>query len=307
MKEEFFHQEIECKSAMNHIKTSRLPYSWDLNIYRGCEHHCQYCFAMYTHSYMSNQDFFNYLYIKKNIVLQLEKKLASKSWKREIINLGGVTDNYQLVEEKYQIMPQILKLMIKYKNPIIISTKSTLILRDLELIKELSRVATVNIAFTITTLDEKIAKMIEPGASLPLEKLQALKRIKLETDAIVGIHCMPMIPYLTATKSNLESLFYAASTVKVDYCIPALLGLRGVTRKNFLTFFKKNYPALYPKLYHLYQNPKDKKEYTRLFYKLLYSFKEKYQISLDYNSLLKEKSDKFTEEQLSFSFLITKK
>lgn len=119
---------------MNHIKTTRLPYHWDLNIYRGCEHNCEYCFAMYTHQYIEDTDFFHHIYVKKNIVEQLEKKLSSPSWKKEIINLGGVTDNYQPAEKSFQLMPEILKLMIRYKNPIIISTKSTLILRDLELI-----------------------------------------------------------------------------------------------------------------------------------------------------------------------------
>lgn len=295
MKKQFVYQEIECKSAMNHLKSSRLPYSWDLNIYRGCEHNCQYCFAMYTHQYMGDTDFFHHIYIKKNIVAELEKKLSSKSWKKELINLGGVTDNYQPVEATYQLMPEILKKMIQYQNPITISTKSSLILRDLELIKELSEVTTVNIAFTITTLDCNLAAKIEPGASSPEERVKALKKFKEDTKAVVGIHMMPLIPYLTATRKNMEQLFQIAQEIGVDYCIPSSLSLRGITRKSFLAFLKENYPTIYPKLLYLYNNRDVKREYKKKFYQLLRELSQKYNISFDYKrpiaTKLKECSD----------------
>lgn len=286
---------------MNHIKTTRLPYHWDLNIYRGCEHNCEYCFAMYTHQYIEDTDFFHHIYVKKNIVEQLEKKLSSPPWKKEIINLGGVTDNYQPAEKNYQLMPEILKLMIRYKNPIIISTKSTLILRDLELIKQLSSVATVNIAFTITTLDEQLAAKLEPGAASPIERLKALKKIKEETTAIIGIHMMPLIPYMTATKSNIDNLLHVASLIDVNYCIPGLLGLRGKTRTSFLHFLKQEYPAIYPKIYQLYQNKIQKQEYKKDFYALLNDLQKKHHISFNYKKPLIEKESYFknTTQQLS--------
>lgn len=289
----FQYIETACKSPMNHIKTSRLPYHWDLNIYRGCEHNCEYCFAMYTHQYMDDTDFFHHIYVKTNIIEQLEKKLSSKTWKNEIINLGGVTDNYQNAEKQYKIMPEILKLMIKYKNPIIISTKSTLILRDIELLKQLSEVATVNIAFTITTLDEHLAKKIEPGASPPLDRLKALKKIKEETNAIIGIHMMPLIPYITATENNIDTLLHVAALIHSDYCIPSLLGLRGKTRTSFFQFLKQTYPTIYPKVYKLYQNKELKQNYKKEFYFLLNKIQKKYNISFNYKKPLLEKETIF--------------
>lgn len=296
MQMKYCYNEIECKTPMNHLHTNRLPYEWDLNIYRGCEHNCQYCFAMYTHQYMNDSDFFRHIYIKKNIVEQLEKKLSSKSWKKEIINLGGVTDNYQPIESKYQIMPEILKLCIRYKNPIIICTKSDLILRDIELIEELSKVAMVNVAFTITTLNEEIASKIEPGASLAHKRLEAMRRMKAETDAIVGIHMMPMIPYLTATRNNLKELFEKSYEIGIDYCIPGLLGLRGITRKNFLNFFYQNYSELYSKLNELYDNKGKKNEYRKQFYQLLNEIQRQYPVSLDYQKPVTDGLKKFHYE-----------
>ena len=135
--------EIESKTALNKLNRKR-PYGWDLNIYRGCEHNCRYCFAMYSHDYLGNNNYFEDIYIKKNIVELLEIELSKKSWKREVINIGGVTDSYQPLEERYKLMPEILKLLIKYKTPCIISTKSDLILRDYDLIDKLSKITYVN-------------------------------------------------------------------------------------------------------------------------------------------------------------------
>jgi len=117
---------------MNKLKR-KLPYEWDLNIYKGCEHGCKYCYAMYTHNHLNGM-FDQDIYIKTNVVDVLEKELRKPSWDRSIINIGGVTDSYQPCERDQQIMPEILKLLIKYKTPCIISTKSDLVLRDYDLI-----------------------------------------------------------------------------------------------------------------------------------------------------------------------------
>ncbi|MFZ2537550.1 MAG: radical SAM protein, partial [Oscillospiraceae bacterium] len=137
------YKEITCESALNKLKR-QIPYGWDLNIYRGCAHGCKYCYAMYSHKYLDSGGFFDDIYVKTNIVEQLEKELSAPSWKREIINIGGVTDSYQSAEATYKIMPEILKLLIKYKTPAIISTKSTLVLRDYDLIDELSQITYIN-------------------------------------------------------------------------------------------------------------------------------------------------------------------
>jgi len=100
--------EISCETAMNKLKR-RMPYSWDLNIYRGCEHGCRYCYAIRSHEYLGSEDYFGDIFVKTNIVEQLEKQLSSPKWKREVVNIGGVTDSYQAAEEHYRLMPDILK------------------------------------------------------------------------------------------------------------------------------------------------------------------------------------------------------
>ena len=168
-------REITCTQALNTLHSRRLPYSWDLNIYRGCAHKCEYCFALYTQDYMPDNDFFDTIYIKTNVVEQLEKQLASPSWQREIVNIGGVTDSYQPIEKERKMMPDILKLLIKYRTPCIISTKSDLILRDFDLIAELASITYVNVAATITCMDENVRQKIEPGGVPSLRRFQMLK------------------------------------------------------------------------------------------------------------------------------------
>ncbi|OJT81281.1 radical SAM protein, partial [Clostridioides difficile] len=86
---------------------------WDLNIYRGCEHGCKYCYAIYSHKYINSNNYFEEIYVKTNIVEKLERQLKSSKWKKEVINIGGVTDSYQPIEADYKIMPEILNLLIK--------------------------------------------------------------------------------------------------------------------------------------------------------------------------------------------------
>ncbi|WP_373276630.1 SPL family radical SAM protein, partial [Clostridioides difficile] len=127
------------------------------------EHGCKYCYAIYSHKYINSNNYFEEIYVKTNIVEKLERQLKSSKWKKEVINIGGVTDSYQPIEADYKIMPEILNLLIKYKTPAIISTKSDLILRDYDLIDKLSRITYINVASTITTVNEDTQRLIEPN------------------------------------------------------------------------------------------------------------------------------------------------
>ncbi len=122
--------------------------------------------------------------------------MKKNSWKQEIINFGGVTDCYQPLEKKYELMPELLKLLIKYKTPAIISTKSVLSMRDFDLIKDLSEITYVNIAASVTTLDEDMRKGLEPFCAPTADRFEMLKAFG-ETSASTGLHMMPIIPYLT--------------------------------------------------------------------------------------------------------------
>ena len=136
-------------------------------------------------------------------------------------------------------MPQILKLLIKYKTPAIISTKSELILRDYDLIEQLSRLTYINVAETITTVDERIREKIEPGSASTTARFAVLKEFR-KTNASIGLHVMPIIPFLTDHEANFTELFAHAKTCGVDYVLPGTLYL-GYDRTHFLILFKLNF------------------------------------------------------------------
>ena len=274
-------RDITCKAALNKLRTRRLPYSWDLNIYRGCQHSCQYCFALYTQDYMPGSDFFDTIYVKANVAEQLERQLASPSWKREIVNIGGVTDSYQPIEKERRIMPDILNLMIKYKTPCIISTKSDLILRDFDLIDHLSRITYVNVAATITCMDENIRQRLEPGGVASLRRFRMLKEFS-KTQASRGLHMMPIIPYLTDSDENLDALYAHGEEARVSYALPGLLNLRGRTKTSFFNFIRLQYPSLEPILQDLYRDGRLDQAYRTAFHKRLCRIKGRHSLSHDH-------------------------
>jgi DNA repair photolyase len=291
------YKEITCSVACNKLKR-KMPYSWDLNIYRGCEHGCIYCYAMYSHQYLDSEQYFDDIYVKTNIVEQLEQQLSSRSWKREVVNIGGVTDSYQPIEAQYKIMPEILKLMIKYKTPCIISTKSDLILRDYNLIEELARITYVNVAATITCMDEEIRRKIESNGVDSLKRFAMLKEFS-KTNASTGLHFMPIIPYITDTRENVDSLYAYARDSSVDYVLPGTLYLRGKTREVFFDFIKKEFPDLYEELTLLYKTGGADKEYKNKLYLMVNEIKAKYNLSGSYSKPMKEKLNQAENIQLS--------
>jgi DNA repair photolyase len=293
-------EEIQVTEALNKIKaTSRLmlPYSWDLNIYRGCEHGCHYCYAMYSHRYLEKEEkdslpgeesqereecaFFQRICVKTNIAEALEKQLGSKSWKKEVINIGGVCDSYQPSEAKYGLMRKVLALMIKYRNPVTISTKSDLILRDFDLLKELSELTYVNIAVTVTTMDGNLSALLEPLASPPEKRFSVLRVFK-DTAAVTGLHMMPILPFLTDSPQNIERILSLASECEVDYVLPGILYLRGETRKHFFDFLELNFPELVDPYRKLYAKGGADRSYKAELYGVLSPLMEKYHLSGDY-------------------------
>jgi len=280
-------EKITVTSALNKLKR-KIPYGWDLNIYRGCSHNCKYCYAIYTHDFLGEQDFSNF-FVKTNIAEILDKELSNPKWNREIINIGGVTDSYQKVEEQMKIMPEVLKILIKHKTPAIISTKSDLILRDYDLIDELSKLTYINIASTITTMNEDDQKKIEPYSSSSIDRFKMLKEFR-KTNASVGLHTMPIIPYITDSYLNIESLCSEAKTANVHYMLPGALYLRGTTRKVFFDFVKEQYPDKYENLKELYKKGSADKLYKdKLYNEIVNPLRKKYGISSSYSKPMKEK------------------
>jgi len=273
-------KEIIVKSALHYHKR-RMPTNWDLNIYRGCQHNCTYCFAQYSHRYLDSVNFFNEIFVKKNIVEQFEKELKIDRCGQDLINIGGVTDSYQLIEKEYKIMPKILKLALKYRNPILITTKSNLILRDIKLITELAKVTDVFISTSVSTMNEDIRKKIEPNTTPTKERMQMLSLFK-EVGCKTTVLLMPVLPYITDDYQNLSLIFSHVKEAKVDYLNIAPLNLRGNTKNIFLMFLKKEYPFLIERYKSLYKKSFVSKDYNISLRKKCSFLRKKYNLFNSY-------------------------
>ena len=190
--------------------------------------------------------------------------------------------------------------MIKYETPIIISSKSDLILRDFDLLCELAEKTYVNVAMTITTTDDVLQNMIEAGAVSTDRRFKVLDAFK-NTKVNTGLHFMPILPYLTDSEENIEDIFANAADVKVDYLLHGILNLRGETRFNFFRFLQTAFPEIYQKYLKLY-NQKNHllwADYRRDLYEKLFRLKSKYKLSTAYNQIIKQKSNRNIEKQMS--------
>ena len=271
--------EIRCKQACTEISNEDISSSWNLNPYRGCMHGCVYCFAIYSHDYLyESGNYYDDLYVKMNIAAQLEKQLSSPNWNGETIGICGVTDCYQPLEAKYKLMPDILRVLIKYKNPCSILTKSDLILRDYDLIDELSSVTHVSINASISCTDNEIRKKIEPGGKNAAEKFQMLKEFS-KTNAKIGVLNMPIIPYITDDRVNIEQIYANASSSGVNYVMSKVLYLRGKTKEMFFETIKREFPQYYEPLKQLYQHSEATKAYKSSIYKMVKEIKRRYYFS----------------------------
>lgn len=300
------YETIQTKSALHKLAKKRLPYDWDLNIYRGCIHRCVYCYALYSHQYLieretrslskqsfnrdqvSDTSFFEKIYVKDNIAEILDKEFSAPKWKGEIVNIGGVTDSYQKCEADYKIMRDVLNVFIKHKNPLIISTKSDLILRDIDLLSELAKHTYVNVAVTITTVDDNLQKLIEPNAKPSELRFKVLKELG-QTEVSTGLHMMPILPFITDSRENIEEVFRRGKEANVNYVLTGTLNLVGHTRENYLNFIKNNFNQLYPKYLELYKNWLAKKEYNASVYPMIHELKRKYGLAGNYMKPIKEK------------------
>lgn len=251
-------KEINNKTLIRKCEAGFTPYSFDVNIYRGCAHRCKYCYAIYSHKYLESENFYDDIFYKKNIDL-LDKELEKNNG--ELVGVGTVCDSYQPLERSLKIMPKVLKYFIKHKTPIYLSTKSDLILRDIDLISQLSKVATVYISLSITTLNEKIARKLEPNVISSSRRFEVAKELKEKTNAYVGVHLMPIIPYITDSEENLVGIISKAKQLNLDHVVASTLNLYGETKKAFLDFVSKDFPSESDKIKKIYSSSKGTKDY----------------------------------------------
>lgn len=189
------------KTIVNKVTSPDIPLLYSLNPYQGCEHGCVYCYARNSHEYWglsAGQDFEQKIIIKKNAPEKLEELFRSKKWKCSPISLSGNTDCYQPVERKQKITRRLLEICLKYQNPVGIITKNKLVLRDLDILKKLNEKKLVQVYVSITGIDEKIRRKLEPRTATYKARFEIIKKLA-ENNIPVGVMNAPIIPGLNDT------------------------------------------------------------------------------------------------------------
>ena len=244
---EFLH--VNAKRILNEVPSaSHLPFRWTVNAYRGCSHACNYCFARPTHDYLGlniGRDFDTKLVVKINAVERLRAELKGKRWAGHHIAMGTNTDPYQRAEGKYRLTQGIVKVLTEARNPFSILTKSSLILRDLELLQRASEVTDVRINLSIGTLDERTWKATEPGTPHPRQRVEAVRKLRaagIETGVLIA----PIIPGMSDARHQLEEVTKACVDAGAVSVSAISLFLRPGVREHWMAWLRTHRPDLVP-------------------------------------------------------------
>ena len=232
-----------------------------INPYRGCEHGCVYCFARPTHAYLGlspGLDFESKLFMKPNAPELLERELSSPDYSPKIIAIGTNTDPYQPIERRYQIVRRILEVLERAGHPVGIVTKSALVLRDVDILMRMAKRDLVKVAISITTLDPKLARVMEPRASTPPRRLEALREL-VKAGVPASTLVAPVIPALN--EAEIERILQAVAETGVRHAGYVLLRLPLELRDLFREWLIENFPDRYRHVISLIRQTRGGKDY----------------------------------------------
>jgi len=237
---------LPVKSLLNRCTGSRMPFTWTINPYRGCEFACKYCYARYTHEFMEmrdGMDFEQKIYVKQHAADLLRQELR-KVKRGEDIALGTATDPYQPIEKKLEITRSILQEFARHSGlEIGIVTKSAMVARDIDVLQEISKRNQLGVNITITTTDADLARILEPRAPRPDLRLEGLKKLR-EAGIRAGVICAPVLPGITDSPRQLEDVVSKAAAANACHIHCNPLFLKPCSAAVFLPFLKEHFPQL---------------------------------------------------------------
>lgn len=246
IKTQYIHQTP--KQIVNQVNSPDLGFDYSLNPYQGCEHGCIYCYARNSHEYWgynSGIDFESKIVVKDNAAELLEQYLLKKKDEVKPIVLSGNTDCYQPIERKFGLTRKLLEVFAKYRHPVSIITKNSLVMRDLDILKDLAGDNLVHVMLSMTSLDESLRRMLEPRTSSSVNKLKAVKQLA-ENGISVGTMLAPIIPGINHHEIPQLLKESAAHGARLStYAVVRLNGNIGMLFKDWLI---KNYPDRYDKV-----------------------------------------------------------
>ncbi len=230
------------KTILNKVTSPDIPSDYSMNPYQGCEHGCIYCYARNSHEYWGYSagiDFEKKIIVKENAAKLLEAELRGKNWVPKTIMLSGNTDCYQPIERKLKITRTVLETLLNFRNPVGIITKNSLILRDIDLLKELSKLNLVHVMVSITTLNEDLRQVMEPRTATAKQRLKVINELSA-AGIPVGVMVAPIIPGLTS--NSMPDIIELAALNGARTAGMTLVRLNGAIAELFRDWLEKNFP-----------------------------------------------------------------
>ncbi len=253
------------RTAITRNESPDIPFDRSVNPYRGCEHGCIYCFARPTHAYMglsAGLDFESKLFAKPDAPRLLERELAKPGYKPRTIAIGTNTDPYQPIEREWRIMRQVLEVLQKANHPVAIVTKSALITRDIDILSAMAEKGLAKVGISVTTLDRKLARTMEPRASTPTRRLEAIRKLS-EAGIPTAVMMAPVIPALN--DHEIERVLDSGKAAGACEASYVLLRLPLEVSPLFRDWLLQNYPDRYRHVMSLVRSMRGGKDYDAEF------------------------------------------
>ena len=270
------YQEVTCRSALNRVEG--MPFSWTLNPYRGCTHGCHYCFARRYQTHLgldTGDEFSSVILVKVNFADVLRRELSCKTRQRELIGFGTATDPYQPIEGHYRLTRRTLEALVDHPSPVGLVTKGPMVVRDLDLLVELSRRTACTVHMSVPTVDEDAWRALEPGTAHPLQRLRAVRALA-DAGVEAGVLMAPIVPGLTSQPAKIERTIKAIADHGARFCGAVVMHLEGGTRDHFMRFLAQEFPDLSPRVDRLYAGKYTPRRYRDQVYGVLNLLRDRY-------------------------------
>jgi DNA repair photolyase len=274
------YQEVRCRSALNPVKG--MPFDWTLNPYRGCTHGCHYCYARRYHAQFelgADDEFASVIFVKTNFVEVLRRELQKASWSGEYVAVGTATDCYQPIEGHYRLTRGALEALCEHRNPVGVVTKGPMIVRDADVLADLSRNAGGSVYVSVPCVDENVWRELEPGTAPPMQRLRAVRQL-VDAGVRTGVLMNPIVPGLSSRPALMEQTMKAIADHGAHFVGCSVMHLEGGTRDHFTRWLASGHPELVGGYSRLYQRKYAPPSYRKEVHAVFVALRDKYGLAV---------------------------
>jgi DNA repair photolyase len=257
-----------------------MPFEWTLNPYRGCTHGCHYCYARRYHTQFelgADDEFASVIFVKTNVVEVLRRELQKPSWQGDYVAVGTATDCYQPIEGHYKLTRRSLEALCEASNPAGVVTKGPMIVRDRDVLADLSVRAGCSVYISVPCVDEEVWRQLEPGTAHPMQRLRAVREL-VDAGIRTGVLMNPIVPGLSSRPALMERTMKAIAEHGARFVGCNVMFLEGGTRDHFMRWLSAEHPELTDGYGELYSRKYAPSSYRKQVHTVFNQLREKYRL-----------------------------